>query len=48
MRCLCVSDKSKGSERMSGSVPGPLVSGHCSAKTQAVYRDAGSAATAYR
>lgn len=45
MCCLSVSDKNKGSERMSGSMPGPLVGGHCSAKARAGEQGAGSLAT---
>lgn len=44
---VCVSDKDKGSERMSGPVPGPRVGGHCSTKMQAGEQEAGSVATVY-
>lgn len=43
---VCV-DKNKGSERMSGSKPDPLVVGHCSVKIQAGDEEGGSAATVY-
>lgn len=41
---MSVSVKDTASERMSGSVPGPIVGGHCSAKTSAGERGAGSEA----
>lgn len=43
---MCV-DKNKGSERMSGSEPDPLVDGHCPVKIQARDEEGGSAATVY-